>query len=250
MPISPASTPGHKMPSPFDNIFNKSFQFYPNLLNQPINYSRRSENDSNSNNSNNSSNVSNYRYQNHKTSNQDKFTNNSHNDTDDGPTCLTKKTSSSSSNCGGESNQKKTKISDMRKIDRIAENLRCATATKNFFDQHHKLPLMLPPTPATSLMLKPSQIPSLPHQFLGDDAMGIPKTPENLFLDANHNQSMTMQSAGSNGPMHHDNALDKLNAAAIKTANSKLYAKCFICHKQLSNQYNLRVHLETHQNVR
>lgn len=35
-----------------------------------------------------------------------------------------------------------------------------------------------------------------------------------------------------------------------KQSNSKLYATCFICHKQLSNQYNLRVHLETHQNVR
>lgn len=33
-------------------------------------------------------------------------------------------------------------------------------------------------------------------------------------------------------------------------SSSKLYATCFICHKQLSNQYNLRVHLETHQNVR
>lgn len=30
---------------------------------------------------------------------------------------------------------------------------------------------------------------------------------------------------------------------------SKLYATCFVCGKQLSNQYNLRVHLETHQNV-
>ncbi|XP_017052048.1 protein abrupt [Drosophila ficusphila] len=46
---------------------------------------------------------------------------------------------------------------------------------------------------------------------------------------------------------------DKSLAAAspIKPpSNSKLYATCFICHKQLSNQYNLRVHLETHQNVR
>ncbi|XP_017080059.2 protein bric-a-brac 2 [Drosophila eugracilis] len=42
-----------------------------------------------------------------------------------------------------------------------------------------------------------------------------------------------------------------LAAAPIKPpSNSKLYATCFICHKQLSNQYNLRVHLETHQNVR
>ncbi|XP_037939317.1 mucin-5AC isoform X2 [Teleopsis dalmanni] len=37
---------------------------------------------------------------------------------------------------------------------------------------------------------------------------------------------------------------------AKSQSNSKLYATCFICHKQLSNQYNLRVHLETHQNVR
>lgn len=230
------------MPSPFENLFNKSFQFYPNLLNQPINYSRRSDSDANNNNKDSS------RFQSNKISNQDKFTNNSNNESDDIPTCLTKKLSTISANVG-EINQKKTKLSDMRKIDRIAENLRCAN--KIYFDQQHKLPLMLPSTPATSLMLKPPQIPSLPNQFLGDDAMGIPKTPENLFLDLNHNQNMAMQSAGTNGPMHHDSALEKsLNAAAVKTANSKLYAKCFICHKQLSNQYNLRVHLETHQNVR
>ncbi|XP_052888735.1 protein tramtrack, alpha isoform [Anopheles moucheti] len=35
-----------------------------------------------------------------------------------------------------------------------------------------------------------------------------------------------------------------------KPPSSKLYATCMICNKQLSNQYNLRVHLETHQNVR
>lgn len=34
-----------------------------------------------------------------------------------------------------------------------------------------------------------------------------------------------------------------------KTPNSKLYATCLICGKQLSNQYNLRVHMETHQNA-
>lgn len=30
---------------------------------------------------------------------------------------------------------------------------------------------------------------------------------------------------------------------------SKLYTMCFICGKQLSNHYNLRVHMETHQNA-
>ncbi|CAH1399068.1 unnamed protein product [Nezara viridula] len=34
-----------------------------------------------------------------------------------------------------------------------------------------------------------------------------------------------------------------------RTPNSKLYATCLICGKQLSNQYNLRVHMETHQNA-
>lgn len=33
------------------------------------------------------------------------------------------------------------------------------------------------------------------------------------------------------------------------SCNAKLYATCFVCGKQLSNQYNLRVHMETHQNA-
>lgn len=41
--------------------------------------------------------------------------------------------------------------------------------------------------------------------------------------------------------------------AETKTKNSsgnpKMYATCFVCGKQLSNQYNLRVHMETHQNA-
>ncbi|XP_030375384.1 protein jim lovell [Scaptodrosophila lebanonensis] len=46
---------------------------------------------------------------------------------------------------------------------------------------------------------------------------------------------------------------EKLSVPVTSTkapSNSKMYATCFICHKQMSNQYNLRVHLETHQNVR
>jgi len=33
------------------------------------------------------------------------------------------------------------------------------------------------------------------------------------------------------------------------TTTGKLFATCLVCGKQLSNQYNLRVHMETHQNV-
>jgi Zinc finger, C2H2 type len=32
-------------------------------------------------------------------------------------------------------------------------------------------------------------------------------------------------------------------------SRNKLFATCHICGKSLSNQYNLRVHLETHQNL-
>uniref|UniRef100_A0A023F2A3 Uncharacterized protein n=1 Tax=Triatoma infestans TaxID=30076 RepID=A0A023F2A3_TRIIF len=32
-------------------------------------------------------------------------------------------------------------------------------------------------------------------------------------------------------------------------SSSKLYATCIVCGKQLSNQYNLRVHMETHRNA-
>ncbi|KAJ8873825.1 hypothetical protein PR048_024661 [Dryococelus australis] len=37
--------------------------------------------------------------------------------------------------------------------------------------------------------------------------------------------------------------------AGLAGAHSKLFATCLVCGKQLSNQYNLRVHMETHQNV-
>lgn len=51
-------------------------------------------------------------------------------------------------------------------------------------------------------------------------------------------------------PLLLNNSAPAASAPVKPPSNSKLYATCFICHKQLSNQYNLRVHLETHQNVR
>ncbi|PSN34491.1 hypothetical protein C0J52_15807 [Blattella germanica] len=46
----------------------------------------------------------------------------------------------------------------------------------------------------------------------------------------------------------------KLSSSSPSTSNrlspgTKLFATCLVCGKQLSNQYNLRVHMETHQNV-
>ena len=46
----------------------------------------------------------------------------------------------------------------------------------------------------------------------------------------------------------------KLSSSSPSTSSrlspgTKLFATCLVCGKQLSNQYNLRVHMETHQNV-
>lgn len=135
---------------------------------------------------------------------------------------------------------KKSKLSDMRKIDKIAENLRCATTSKQYLDQQQKNALIRPQSPPTSLILKPPPLPPVPHHFLHDDSI-MPKQ-DNLFMDMHHQGAQSFLS------------VDKTSSESIvttpKSANSKLYATCFICHKQLSNQYNLRVHLETHQNVR
>lgn len=135
---------------------------------------------------------------------------------------------------------KKSKISDMRKIDKIAENLRCATTSKQYFDQQQKNALNRPQSPPTSLIQKPPPLPSVPHHFLHDDSI-IPKQ-ENLFMD--------MHLQGAQSFLSGDKASTESIISPPKSSNSKLYATCFICHKQLSNQYNLRVHLETHQNVR
>ncbi|BET02041.1 BTB/POZ domain [Nesidiocoris tenuis] len=40
------------------------------------------------------------------------------------------------------------------------------------------------------------------------------------------------------------------NSSNSRAPTSKLYATCAICSKQLSNQYNLRVHMETHRGAR
>jgi len=48
------------------------------------------------------------------------------------------------------------------------------------------------------------------------------------------------------GPVVQGSQSDNIKS---RTPVSKLYTMCFICGKQLSNHYNLRVHMETHQNA-
>lgn len=212
-------------------------------MQQPLNYSaKQCDNDT----------VNHFRYLSAKinANNSNNENNNIHNDDE-----MKKHLSSSiNENLINQQLQKKSKLSDMRKIDKIAESLRGATTSKNFLDlhqQHHhpKLPLILPQGGSpSSFMLKSPLMAALPHNFLTDDLLMMQKN--DLFHEA-ANHSMR---SGSETPTHDSGMMDKVSTpqspTVSKTANSKLYATCFICHKQLSNQYNLRVHLETHQNVR
>lgn len=201
------------IPSPLESFFNKPFQFYPQIMQQPLNFSQSGTK-----------------------RNEDPFGTGRY-------TNPNKPTEKSDSLLAEEiirrsHDNKKSKLSDMRKIDKIAENLRCATTSKQFLDQQHKNATVRPQSP-TSLILKPPPLPPVPHHFLHDDSI-IPKQ-ENLFMDLHHQGAPSFLSG--------DKTAESI-VSTPKSANSKLYATCFICHKQLSNQYNLRVHLETHQNVR
>lgn len=137
--------------------------------------------------------------------------------------------------------------SDIKRIDKIAETLKI---NKNYFEQLASNPItskactMIPHSPPVSLaqMTKqPAFPPNFPTHFLSED-MGIRRTPENIMFEPQ--MSMTENFGGATAEM----MMDK--PALPKPANQKLYATCFICNKKLSNQYNLRVHLETHQNMR
>lgn len=137
---------------------------------------------------------------------------------------------------------------EQKRIDKIAETLRSAGG-KNYFDFPQQLQQsqpkgpcpMIPHSPPTSMALKPPTFPpvsNFPSHFMADDA--IPRTPENLMFEP----QPTMLSEN----LCADTMMEK--PAMPKASNPKLYATCFICNKKLSNQYNLRVHLETHQNMR
>lgn len=151
---------------------------------------------------------------------------------------------------------------DQKRIDKIAETLRSAGG-KNYFDfphqhqqqQHHqsnKGPCpIIPHSPPTSMALKPPTFPpvsNFPTHFMADDTM--PRTPENLMFEPQPTmlgENLCAAAVGGGGAGV-DTMMEK--PAMPKASNPKLYATCFICNKKLSNQYNLRVHLETHQNMR
>ncbi|KAG4070233.1 hypothetical protein HA402_003923 [Bradysia odoriphaga] len=215
---TPTSTPTpmpSKLISPLENLFAKTFQFCPSLMANPLNFSQSA--------------ISRgaeifARYQNQCRMNQ-----------------MEKGSDYMEENGNRKSvESKKTKTTELKKIDQIAEQLRSGSSNRNCMDVSKVTGISHSPTSA--MLLKSSPYSSLAH-FMADD---------------NNMQKMTEFDTQEPTPQYLPNEgliseLDKAISSVgmpPKTSNSKLYATCFICHKQLSNQYNLRVHLETHQNVR
>uniref|UniRef100_A0AAG5D4B8 BTB domain-containing protein n=1 Tax=Anopheles atroparvus TaxID=41427 RepID=A0AAG5D4B8_ANOAO len=151
--------------------------------------------------------------------------------------------------------------------------------------KQHPLSLQQFSKPPTVTPVSSIQGSYLAHNFLTNE--GASKTPENFSLESSHpnaasNTNTRASPIGSattlaigtppatmpGGGGGNDNLIKSplidhsAQLAAMqqqqqqqqqpspKPPSSKLYATCVICNKQLSNQYNLRVHLETHQNVR
>lgn len=166
-----------------------------------------------------------------------------------------------------ETKGRKTKLSDTRKIDKIAENLRSSTKDRiQPTDQHHDHLTKLSMTPQNLTIPMPLDMKAVANFNAIPNRFGAIPLGNNDELKAskdgipNLGTTSSSTSASMNDVnMASDPIVLKKSLASTPTppcpitpkqSNSKLYATCFICHKQLSNQYNLRVHLETHQNVR
>jgi hypothetical protein len=147
--------------------------------------------------------------------------------------------------------EKRAKATNLKKIDRIAETLRFGansasppsssspSSTKSFLEHFNQMAVKKESSPSSAYPMSPGAMTS---QFLVDKNSQKPAM-EGLLNYTNDNaakKAVTMQNSA---------VANNANTPA-KIPNSKLFAKCFICSKLLSNQYNLRVHLETHQNVR
>lgn len=313
-PASPINTKISASPS-LENLFSKpQFPFFPMLpaVAQPLNFSQHSARlATDLFNKFNNQLLLNQQHQSHgKDSHSPESDSNMAGMDDD--VRMNKDTnnnnnSNSINSCNTNSNNRSKIRSELKKIDKIAENLR--TTNKFFLDHQHQMQLpksissLLPQqlTAASPLLLKPPLAactasmhnflqPGLTPKDLGDmniksemscamdsSSTGMnsePSTPTSLMpktdllsnsnssLNSNEATNLIMDKSGfSTNQVQHPASTptppgsSTANASGTgtgttKAGNSKLFATCFICHKQLSNQYNLRVHLETHQNVR
>lgn len=145
---------------------------------------------------------------------------------------------------------KRMKPTNLKKIDRIAESLRYGasstsppsssspSSTKSFLDHFNQMSVKKESPPAF--------LGGLSSQFLGGEKHDQKPAIENLLNYSTDNGSKKTTSQAMATAV----AATNNTGQPTKIPNSKLFAKCFICSKLLSNQYNLRVHLETHQNMR
>lgn len=147
--------------------------------------------------------------------------------------------------------EKRMKPTNLKKIDKIAESLRFGanstsppssaspSSAKSFLDHFSQMSVIKKESsPGSSYPMSPTSA----SAFLNDKNVMKPTGMENLL---NYSNDASKKSSVPGGTVVTTNS-----GPTTKIPNSKLFAKCFICSKLLSNQYNLRVHLETHQNMR
>lgn len=311
-PAPPTSTPSLAMPqlpnptlqapllanklgTPLENFFLKSLQFYPNLLPQPLNFSQTALNKT-------TELLAKYQQ-------QCQLYQSSLEDDD----CYGAKRLKTNSVSSGGSNATSHAPKDVKRIDKIVENLRttnnskspmeCAGAPSSIvatspvalqaqsmahfspqlpvvkssasysnpmaatagqlYGGNAKLPsYSAAATPTMAQQASHQVVVSAAHHHASNSTTPYITPEDHAKLQQHIEQYAACQreaaaaaAAGQLVSAKSEPNLLSLTAEKMPTpskppSNSKLYATCFICHKQLSNQYNLRVHLETHQNVR
>lgn len=128
--------------------------------------------------------------------------------------------------------EKRLKTAHLRKIDTIAEKLRLGADLVSS-------PSLVSPNSANSFLDNFNQMSMVKNE----------SSPTSFSISS-------VKASTLEGVLNYNIGTQKKSPLTInsgpptKIPNSKLFAKCFICSKLLSNQYNLRVHLETHQNMR
>jgi hypothetical protein len=150
--------------------------------------------------------------------------------------------------------EKRMKPANLKKIDRIAESLRYGanstsppssgspSSAKSFLEHFNQMTVKKESPPSSAYSMSPNAM----QTFMNDKKPTI----ENLLNFSSDAVKKSVQAAQANQAAAGVNMGNNQQGPPAKIPNSKLFAKCFICSKLLSNQYNLRVHLETHQNMR
>ncbi|EDV97479.1 B-cell CLL/lymphoma 6 member B protein [Drosophila grimshawi] len=273
----------NKLGTPLENFFLKSLQFYPNLLPQPLNFSQTALNKT-------TELLAKYQQ-------QCQLYQSSLEEED----CYGSKRLRTGSVPGSSNLNNSTAPKDVKRLDKIVENLRSSSSNKSPMEcgAANSIVATSPVTlaPQTMSHFSPQlpvvkSSPSYSNPLGGGhlyssaklpsySAAATPTTAQQASHQASHlasppyitpedhvklqqhieqyaacqREAAAAAAAGQLISAKSEPNLLSLSAEKLPTpskppSNSKLYATCFICHKQLSNQYNLRVHLETHQNVR